>query len=260
MKPRLILILCIIISVTACNDSKKKKSIESDVVRSHWTDAPENSILGSYTGMFVSDKEVMYYDKDAEDSLVLPPNKITLFIDKMKDGSIEGWSVCAGNDRPFKGTYTENDEAIKATVKEPGDGKYDGTFTFEIYKSSLAILGTWKPFNSSQVSKHYRLFRKNFAYNVSAGNFPESSERLLTPEDVENMYKQELRTMRNAIYARHGYSFKLREMREIFDEQEWYIPISTDVRKKLTSVEIKNEALIKRYEKYAEEYYDDYGR
>jgi hypothetical protein len=66
--------------------------------------------------------------------------------------------------------------------------------------------------------------------------------------------------MRNEIYARHGYSFKMKEVRRYFDQQDWYMPISTDVRTQLSTVEVKNEKIIKNFEKYAEESYDDYGR
>ena len=249
-----------IIIFCSCNNSQTRKQLASEFTPKNIIDAPLNSVFGGYVGLFEADKPVKVYDKEQDDSIELQPNKITLFIQKMDDGHIEGWSVCAGNDRPFKGTYEEEKDLIKATVEEPGTGKYDGEFTFQIYKTSFAIVGNWKPFNISQGTKHFRLFRKNFSYNKSAGDFPESSERLLKPGDVENMYKQELRIMRNAIYARHGYSFKLANMRSVFDQQDWYIPISTDVRKTLTSIELKNETLIKRYEKYAEDHYDDYGR
>ena len=251
--------LLIFISIS-CNNSQTKKQIASEFTRNNIVDAPVNSIFGTYVGFFQADHPLKVYNEQMGDSDEVQPNKITMFIQKMDDGHIEGWSVCAGNDRPFKGTYTEDKDEIKATVEEPGNGKYDGEFTFQLYKTSFAIVGNWKPFNTSQGSKHYRLFRKNFSYNVSAGDFPEASERLLKSADVENMYKEELRIMRNEIYARHGYSFKLPDMRSTFDHMDWYIPISTDVRKTLTSVELKNEVLIKRYEKYAEDHYDDYGR
>jgi hypothetical protein len=67
--------------------------------------------------------------------------------------------------------------------------------------------------------------------------------------------------MRNAIYARHGYSFKNRQMRYFFDNfVDWYVPVSTNVQPQLTKLETANIALIKRYEKHAEKYYDSYGR
>lgn len=75
------------------------------------------------------------------------------------------------------------------------------------------------------------------------------------------MYKTDLEIIRNTIYARHGYSFKKRKIRTIFDRHlEWYIPFSIDVSKELTEIEQKNIALIKRYEKHAETYYDSFGR
>ena len=72
--------------------------------------------------------------------------------------------------------------------------------------------------------------------------------------------KGELETMRNEIFARHGYCFKRKAQRELFEDKDWYIPNTVDVKKDLTEIEKKNIALIKRFEKYAEEYGDDFGR
>ena len=77
---------------------------------------------------------------------------------------------------------------------------------------------------------------------------------------MENMKPADLRIMRNEIYARRGYSFKLADMREYFDKLDWYMPMAVDITTKLTHVEKENAALIKRYEKYTEEHYDDFGR
>ena len=90
--------------------------------------------------------------------------------------------------------------------------------------------------------------------------YPQSSSRALTEKDVENLKNEELRMMRNEIYARHGYSFKLADMREHFDKQDWYMPMAIDITSKLTKVEKENAALIKRYEKYSAEFYDGFGR
>ncbi|MEL6924283.1 MAG: YARHG domain-containing protein, partial [Bacteroidota bacterium] len=82
----------------------------------------------------------------------------------------------------------------------------------------------------------------------------------LTRADVENMHKGDLEVMRNAIYARHGYSFKNRKMRYVFNYVDWYMPVSTDIRAQLTDIEKENIALLKRYEQHAERYYDSFGR
>ena len=78
---------------------------------------------------------------------------------------------------------------------------------------------------------------------------------------MSNMHKGDLEVIRNAIYARHGYFFKNRKMRYLFDYAvDWYIPLYTDVRGMLTEVERKNVDLLKRYENHASKYYDSFGR
>ncbi|MBC8042055.1 MAG: YARHG domain-containing protein, partial [Rhizobacter sp.] len=37
-------------------------------------------------------------------------------------------------------------------------------------------------------------------------------------------------------------------------------PMGIDIRDQLTDIEVKNIMLLRRYEKYAENYYDGYGR
>lgn len=247
------------LSVMAGCNNHSNADVQKDKAAAHTLNAPGNSVTGTWSGMFEPTGEVKILDKATGDSIPVPANKITLFIDQMQDGQIYGYSVCAGNDRPFKGVYTEDGDKIKATLKEPGDNKYDGVFELVISKSPLSITGKWAPLDHAQASREYVLARKNFVYTSSEGKY-ESSTRLLTSDDVNNLYKDELRFMRNEIYARHGYSFKLREVRAWFDHEDWYMPISTDVRKKLTPIEIKNEKLIKQFEKYADENYDDFGR
>jgi hypothetical protein len=77
---------------------------------------------------------------------------------------------------------------------------------------------------------------------------------------VENMMKEDLQFMRNEIFARHGFCFNKRELRQLFEMEDWYVPNTVDIRGFLTEIEKKNITLIKRYEKYADEYGDEYGR
>ena len=97
------------------------------------------------------------------------------------------------------------------------------------------------------------------AFTADAAKFNASTTPLRS-QDVENMYKRDLELMRNAIYARHGYSFQNREMRYFFDQVDWYIPVSTNVTGQLTDLERKNIELLKRYENHAATYYDSFGR
>ena len=80
------------------------------------------------------------------------------------------------------------------------------------------------------------------------GKYPEASRRLLTATDIEKWSVRHLRIMRNEIFARHGYRFKSKDMREYFMRQKWYKPRYDDVTARLTDVEIANIKMIQHYE------------
>jgi YARHG domain len=87
-----------------------------------------------------------------------------------------------------------------------------------------------------------------------------ASTTLLKEKDVKNLKKLELEIIRNTIFARHGYTFKKKTYRQFFDPVAWYVPISGDVSNELTDVEKDNITLLKRFEKYAIDNYDTFGR
>jgi hypothetical protein len=245
--------------------------------------------IGSYSGGFTAS---VY--NDTKDYVY--ENRITIFIDSLSGDMMYGRSVVAGNNRPFKGKYTKEGSNYKAEVTEPGDDKYDGKFSFtikidEANTNEIYLAGKWIA-NDKKLDvteRIYNLYKKDFAYDPqhqlpeniqwaelygSNPKFPDRIEQLtaevvkyngstteLKKEDLQNLYKGDLEIIRNAIYARHGYSFKNRRVRFIFDQfVPWYMPVSTDVRNELTELEKKNIDLIKRYEEHAEKYYDEYGR
>jgi hypothetical protein len=170
--------------------------------------------------------------------------------------------VVGGNDRPFTGTLAVKDGAYTINAAEPGDNKYDGQFSFTIQEKNPDIVtGSWKPITAGATpEKVYTLQRRAFQYKIDVGQFPQASARLLKEGDVENLIKDDLQMMRNEIFARHGYCFKKKDMRQHFEKLDWYVPDNVDVKDLITEVEKKNIMLIKRYEKYAEEYGNDFGR
>lgn len=241
-------------------------------------------VLGTYTGGF----EALEFDETKD---YVYENRITISIDSLSEDVITGRSIVAGNDRPFKGKFKQEGKLLKVEAAEPGDDKYDGKFSFTVDADGKTVAGTWTA-NDKKLGvtkRKYSLNKKQFKYDASLElpkdvqwtslyeknpKFPDQVESLtedvtkinasvkeLTKKDVENMYKGDLEVIRNAIYARHGYSFKNRRMRFIFDQfVPWYMPLNTDIRSNLTEIEKKNIDLLKRYEEHAERYYDEYGR
>jgi len=268
---------------TQNNEPAKTTSATTEINSTSKNDSLKK-IYGYYVGEFIAVK----YN---EESPYTYSNKITVSIDSLKGDMLYGHSVVAGNERPFKGKYEYKNKVYSAKVTEPGDDKYDGEFTFEIFPEQQLIKGIWNSFKSDILvtMREYDLKKRDFAYNENNNIPPEkdfeslyeqnpkypdklekisgdvssinASNVLLRKSDVENLYKGDLEVIRNSIYARHGYSFKNRKMRYFFDNYiDWYMPVNTDIRNSLTDIEKKNIELLKRYEEHAENYYDEYGR
>jgi hypothetical protein len=210
--------------------------------------APINSdaMLGTYVGSFSQ-------------------SKITVCLEKVVGTSISGYSIVQGNERAFAGSFAiQPDGTVKLTLKEPGDSDTDGTFALSLYGGigveHPTLIGAWSSYKEPKHPISLSLELRKFTYNPKTGKYPESSTRLLKAADVENLKQDELRLMRNEIYARHGYSFKLKDMQEHFDHEAWYMPVSTNVTTQLTTTEEKNENLIRSYEHYSQTHYDIFSR
>lgn len=87
-----------------------------------------------------------------------------------------------------------------------------------------------------------------------------ASKQKLAEKDLKNMKKLDMEIIKNAVFARHGYSFKKETYRQFFDYQEWYVPVSNNVDNDLSPMEKENVALLSRMIKYAEDNYDSFGR
>ncbi|MEP6789042.1 MAG: YARHG domain-containing protein [Acidobacteriota bacterium] len=249
---KLIALSLVVFTITACNFKAGKSTDGSATANNNTAPASNNEpaaatasagqILGSFVGPFGD-------------------NKITMLITKADGNGVSGRTIVGGNDRPFDGTFTVENGVYTVVASEPGDHKDDGVFKFTIASANPnAVTGTWKANDAKRPEKTYTLERKQFEYKTNVGHYPQASQRLLKESDVENLVKEDLVTMRNEIFARHGYCFQRKEMRQHFEKADWYVPNTVDIKGYLTDIEKKNIALIKRYEKYADEYSDEYGR
>jgi hypothetical protein len=242
MKAANFLVLVLIGLIISCNN--KHKDVSLNTADAAEQAAVKTNLIGSFVGNFGD-------------------NKITLLITRATTDSVSGRTIVGGNDRPFIGTVNNSADVYVINAKEPGDDPHDGIFNFNIDpKIPGELKGNWSPYKATAniSAKDYSLKRKAFSYSKDVGEFPEASGRLLIESDVNNLAKEELEYMRNEIFARHGYCFKKKSLREGFENQEWYVPNTVDVKKDLTEIERKNILLIKKFEKYALEYGDDFGR
>lgn len=74
-------------------------------------------------------------------------------------------------------------------------------------------------------------------------------ERPLLSSDLEGFSKPALRIWRNAIYARHGRTFKSEDLQALFNEYAWYKPDENYSDEKLTDIDKANIKLIQEFEK-----------
>ena len=73
----------------------------------------------------------------------------------------------------------------------------------------------------------------------------------ITNDMVDGLFVEDLRVLRNEIYARHGRVFKDKELQKYFEAQPWYRPNPDFKDEMLSETESKNLAVIKEVEEYS---------
>lgn len=88
----------------------------------------------------------------------------------------------------------------------------------------------------------------NNAIDESEYKYEYLREREMTYDDVEGKSAEELRLMRNYIFARRGYIFESEDLKEYFERFSWYVPLYYDVTPRLSDIEKYNVNFIKEWE------------
>ncbi|MDI1255984.1 MAG: YARHG domain-containing protein [Flavobacterium sp.] len=291
MKNTLIFLLALVFFSCNTKAPSEKLLAVADVKDVH----PE--LYGSWVGNFAAEQS----DEDEESDIDYSTRKINLIIKKITDTEVIGQSIVSGNIRPLKGIMVQSGNTMTFILKEPGDNKFDGEFTFQIKNDTLS--GDWLSFNKTipVPKRSYSLEKKTFVYDPKLmlsseynGGYIDythpkkvqqkdengkvvyeedtyrfsstkihtlnASTQKMVEDTLKNLKKLDLEIIRNTIYARHGYSFKKRDIRQFFDHTDWYIPVSNNVDKQLTPLEKQNIAMLERFEKYATDNYETFGR
>lgn len=88
----------------------------------------------------------------------------------------------------------------------------------------------------------------NNAIDESEYEYEYLREREMTYDDVKDKSAEELRLMRNYIFARRGYIFESEDLKEYFERFSWYVPLYYDVTPRLSDIEKYNVNFIKEFE------------
>ncbi|MGH8050320.1 MAG: YARHG domain-containing protein [Arenimonas sp.] len=204
----------------------------------------------------------------------IAPNRLSIVIDEIRDDkTFSAHSISAGNQRVVTGTWETIENGFHLVGSEPGDDPNDGSFDMTLNAEGLN--GNWTPKGGSAMPKAFKLASTKYEYDPQLGQNEKKEQYVdlgysdfqknpsvdkLNSKDVENLTQPHIRIIRNLIFARHGYSFKGKDLRLTFESYDWYTPVTNDVKDDLTELEKANIALLTRYEKYAEKHYDEFGR
>lgn len=102
--------------------------------------------------------------------------------------------------------------------------------------------------NYDTLQNNENSYYDNNAIDESEYQYEYLREREMTYDDVEGKSAEELRLMRNYIFARRGYIFESEDLKEYFEQFSWYVPLYYDVTPRLSDIEKYNVNFIKEYE------------
>ncbi len=280
-----------ILTLASCN-SNDKKTEKSPVDSATTVNTTYDHVLGMWVGDFVAeeyqdgsysenkislaiksiDKDkvigrsvVVGNDRPLQGILTNSGNKISFVLDEPGDQKYDGRFEFELRNDTLVGTWKSYNQGINVTKR-----------SFKLLKKVFAynpnlMLDKNGDYTDRQSSKveivtdtvdgKTETFKDEYYRSASDAVFTiNSSTQELKESDLKNLRKLDLQILRNTIFARHGYSFKKKTYRQFFDYADWYIPVSNDVNGTLTPLEKKNIKLLERFEKYAEDNYDSFGR
>jgi hypothetical protein len=129
--------------------------------------------------------------------------------------------------------------------------QYTGAFIFyNDGERDVPALKIDNPWSGMPVDGKYEIGLSSYMVaDYFAGKYPQASRRELTLNELREMTAQELKIMRNEIFARYGYTFiPGGAMDTYFRQQDWYRAEHKNVDAFLTELEKQNIKLIQQVE------------
>jgi hypothetical protein len=84
---------------------------------------------------------------------------------------------------------------------------------------------------------------------IRGGKYRLLNQKVFSKEKLKLLSKEQLRIMRNTIFARYDYRFKSYDLAKHFGQFDWFIPMYDNVDDKLTEIERKNARLMLEVER-----------
>ena len=134
-------------------------------------------------------------------------------------------------------SLSATDAQVAARMRELFSVTDNNCWVVELYEHYATQAGELEAFGSVDFSGDYLL--------------PESADRELTVEDIENLSRAELRMARYEIYARHGRDFSDPAVNSYFQSKSWYnysVSFAEFYEYDLSDVELYNRDFILNYE------------
>lgn len=143
-------------------------------------------------------------------------------------------------------TYWVSDDDFFDSAVE-GDLRWDISFVYKNL-SPIETMLKFVKFKGDEYDKFLKTPKETYKKAIGGNDYKWLSERKVTESDLAGKSKQELRIMRNAIFARHGYIFNSSDLRKYFSAQSWYKGEKKNVSAELSTIEKQNVEFIKRHE------------
>jgi hypothetical protein len=189
-------------------------------------------------------------ESEAEWDLIFIPYKDSLII--------QIWNGIWAEELGFKNQAWLNTCQTFNKVKIAGSKFYFGNYSgqFVDYKDGQTKTKSVILFSDPIQGRNYNKDSAEVGfYTYSIDTFFDSKERYELSLEIKpdiffaNKTKQELKILRNTIFANYGLIFqKGGEIEKYFSKKEWYNPFQKDVSNYLTEIEKKNLETLKRFE------------
>ncbi len=204
----------------------------------------ENLVEPKYSSIFSIGSYFAFYKLDDRTTGILlerqlfasDPDRYTLFkIDSLDKPQLLNDSIT----HLVKLEDVDNDGYFELICKE---GDYDQIRSNKLYVPFIVLkYRNFSLYIDQDLTYKYNYPQKNYR------RFPEGSIKVLTEDELKKYSAEELKIMRNEIYADYGYIFEDKCLMDYFSSQTWYKPEKKHFYH-ITALEKHNIDLIKRME------------